>query len=449
MNCKALVVLTLMLLLAGCHKVYSLDPSDSDADGGDGIDTNIGAGSDADADVDTDSDTDADTDSDSDGDSDADVDGDSDADVDGDSDADTDTQWRPGDQKYSGVDLLVVVDNSGPMGEEQIILASSLPKMINSLVSPAGDWPYPAVTDLRVAFVSTNMGLQYGENGSIEGFPYSDTLVPTCTDQEDPRGDDGRFLIQPYCYGVNNTLGWVETTEDNLNTKLADQVGCLTTLGTWGCGVEQQFETSIRGLVRNEEQSAFIQEGHLLAVLIVTDEDDCSVREWELFTTAQWESGTLPDDNDPSRGLLNTACNLPKENEENYLFPTSRYRDKLVELKGNDPKAVVLAAIVGVPFENNSPCQGRGDELGACLTHDSMQLEITLQENAQGNQYKHFRTACDRFEGDTHVTNARPGRRYVDLAEQWGSSGYVYSICNADWTPAMNDIAEMIAERVE
>ncbi len=76
--------LTVVVMLVGCHKTYSLDPEDNETDGGGGSDTSLSS----DADADTDMDTDGDTDSDSDADVDMDVDSDSDSDTDADSDSD-------------------------------------------------------------------------------------------------------------------------------------------------------------------------------------------------------------------------------------------------------------------------------------------------------------------------------------------------------------------------
>ncbi|MBW2278831.1 MAG: hypothetical protein JRF63_15165, partial [Deltaproteobacteria bacterium] len=41
-------------------------------------------------------------------------------------------------------------------------------------------------------------------------------------------------------------------------------------------------------------------------------------------------------------------------------------------------------------------------------------------------------------------TRAAPARRLVELALDFGSRGYVFSICNEDWSPAMNELAAVI-----
>lgn len=77
-----------------------------------------------------------------------------------------------------------------------------------------------------------------------------------------------------------------------------------------------------------------------------------------------------------------------------------------------------------------------------------MQLEIQVYEDSNGNLYKNFAPACMRDEQDVTVTIAHPGRRYVEVAQDFGQNGYVYSICNADWSPTMKHIADSIAVRI-
>ena len=50
-----------------------------------------------------------------------------------------------------------------------------------------------------------------------------------------------------------------------------------------------------------------------------------------------------------------------------------------------------------------------------------------------------------RFARGEEVTTARPGRRYVELAQLFGEHGYVYSICNADWEPAISNFSKILA----
>ncbi|MCP4603762.1 MAG: hypothetical protein GY847_25135 [Proteobacteria bacterium] len=392
--------------------------------------------------------------------------------------------------KFDGVDLLVVVDGSGAMDQKQVILATGFFTLVNSLIKPiiGPDWNFLPVANMRVAVVSSNLGLQYGEEHSTEGFPYGDTVVASCT-KWSPKGYDGVFQTEMdgiveirsgeisceedgdqcpsddwsctdgkctspsgdrepvNCLELGSGEKWAETSEEDTNPQFAAQVACLSKVRADGCSVEQQLEASIVALSRSEDQRNFIKGSHLLAVLIVSDEEDCSIKDKGLFETDEWKSGTRMTD-DSKSGLLNTACNAPRENEEKYLFETTRYREKLIELKGGNPKAVIFAAIVGVPTddtEEQSICQGRGNEIGFCLDDPNMELQVEVQEAGEGVEFKHFAPACERMDdnGNT-ITSALPGRRYVEVAQEFASNGYVYSICNGDWSPAMKEIAKII-----
>jgi hypothetical protein len=505
---RLFIVLILSFVFLGCYNISSSDGTDAGADSG--TDTDTDGDSDGDTDGDSDGDTDGDSDGDTDGDSDGDTDGDSDGDTDGDSDGDTDGDSdgdtdgdsdgdtdgdsdgdtdgdadsdsdSDSDTGFDGVDLLVMVDNSISMEAEQQVLSTGFYTLINSLVNPivGADWPFPEVENVRVAIITSDMGLQYGDGGSDEGFPY-DLQVMGCTDQEDTGGDDGRFMdykkstiypesgkiscvdgggqcpedwycndkgkcIAPvgtmtYCPDLTGSFAWAQTNEKTKNEMLATQVACLAEQGTNGCGIEQQLEAPVRALSRTD-QKEFLKDSHLLAILMVSDEEDCSVQKKGLFQTKEFKSGAGAD------GLLNTACNLPESNETDFLFDTSRYWSKFVGMKDNQARAVFFAAIVGVP--TGGKCEGTGDNLKGCLDVPKMQLKIQDFGDSIGSTFKHFAPACERHDDDgKEVTSARPGRRYVKVARNFGSSGYVYSICNEDWSPAMYEIARVIAENV-
>jgi hypothetical protein len=455
--------------------------------------------SDADSDMDTDSDTDSDNDTDTDSDIDADTDSDSDSDNDSDADSDTDTDTdtdadttSPNSCEacsgFTGVDLLVVVDNSISMGEEQAVLATGFYTLLNSLVSPTDSWNFDAAKSVRVAVVSSDMGLQYGETGDTADSPDN---VPGC---QVPLGDDGVFIadlptsvtissnsIQCDPSVVQCPTGWncesgtcvapggaasatvscepllgeggtwaefeadsdIETVNDNQN--IVNNLSCVAQLGTDGCGIEQQLQAAVKAVAR-PDQTSFLVNDHLLAVIVVSDEEDCSIRDSALFATEEWNDGVY----------RNVACNFPEDHDTSYLFDSKHFRDSLIAAKGGRDYAVVFAAIVGVPTGADSPCQGKGDAIGACLDSPAMQLvPATLTysppDGSDPQEYLHFTPACTRMadgasDTDSPITEARPGRRYLKVAQEFGCAGYIYSICNKDWSDAMKEIARVIAK---
>jgi hypothetical protein len=67
-----------------------------------------------------------------------------------------------------------------------------------------------------------------------------------------------------------------------------------------------------------------------------------------------------------------------------------------------------------------------------------------VAEVIQENDAYFFQPACQRYEGETLVTKARPGRRFVRTALEFQEYGFVYSICNDDWVPVMDSFARLI-----
>ena len=394
-------------------------------------------------------------------------DSDSDSDSDGDSDSDSDS-----DGDIVGVDMLVVVDNSISMAEEQEILATAFFPLVNSIIHPLPDWPHPSIDDIRIAVITSDMGLSWG------GLPYEEGDGWPGTNPCSASGDNGVFqtyasgttvniehdVIQcdgsnaqcptgwtcsvtgadetgtcqapggdgtgQVCPDMNAT--WSETTETSPNDVIAFEVACLADQGTTGCGFEQQLQSAAAALSRSD-QEAFVREESLLAILIVSDESDCSMEDGP----AMFATDEIQDESGISE--KNIACG---ENPD-YLYDIDHYYTTYTGFK-TSPNSVIFAAIVGVPDDGDA-CQGTGDSLGDCLDHPDMELVPVIKENSAGTDTWYFENACTRGT----VTQAQPGRRYVKLAsEEFGKMSFIYSICQADWGPAMEEIARLIASNL-
>jgi hypothetical protein len=396
----------------------------------------------------------------------ADGDADSDGDTDTDADSDSDIPWE---SLYEAVDILVVVDTSYSMIEEHVILSTASFTLINGLIHPLPTSNLPGgLDDLRVAVVSADMGLSWGGNPYVfgDGWPGGDP-PPNCDDLGDNGGfksyseqktigvkdgqipcdasdvqcppgwqcedfdddDVGRCSTsgsqQVDCPAIAGDYAQTPLPSDVPNPEMAVQVACLTSLGTSGCGFEQPLQSMAVGLAK-PAQAEFVRPEAMLAVIVVSDEDDCSIATNELFA--------VPEIQNTSAHQNNLACGSYPE----HLYTPQSYREALVDgIKDGNDDAVLFAAIAGVPPV--AECEGRGDEIDECLDHEAMQL---VPEQIDGTWF--WVPTCTREEDDVEVTRAWPGRRFVELAQQFGARGYVYSICNADWSPAMSELAAMI-----
>jgi hypothetical protein len=369
--------------------------------------------------------------------------GDADASTDADTDSDSDTGCVTG--TYDGVDLLIMMDNSGGMGGVQALLAEGMLSIADALLN--GETAYDAIDAMRVAVVTSNMGVSYGEDRDI---PDDGDVPPSLLQVSahcEGNGDDGDFQpIQVASFEIDGGTidcaglagSYAETSAEAPNADFAVKTACLTQQGTAGCGWEQQLQSAAVALGR-EDQQWFLVPSHVLAVLIVTDEEDCSMLDAPgLFATDEFQDATR----------LNIAC-WADSDQESYLFTPEYFYERYTSAKG-EADAVVFAAITGVPSAEEDPegaaaCEGRGDAIGGCLDQEGMQ-RVPYENNSSGSAIWLFEPACTR----TDVMIAEPGVRYVELASGlFGAQGYVSSICNPDWTPAMTDIAELIGERIE
>jgi len=157
------------------------------------------------------------------------------------------------------MDIVFVVDDSGSMDQEQTNLAANFPKFItvlDSFKTKSG-----AKLDYRVAVTTTGRDVKY----SIE-LPGLGSLP------QDEKGDDGAFKNTKAC---GATKRWVDKADSDKSTRFS----CLAKVGTSGPSIEMPLESlklALNDRVADGTNAGFLRPDALLAVVILTDEDDCS-----------------------------------------------------------------------------------------------------------------------------------------------------------------------------
>lgn len=248
--------------------------------------------------------------------------------------------WIP---EPSRIDLLFVVDDSSSMAGEQAALAAGFPALVDVLEGLEGGLP-----DLHIGVVSTNVGAA-GQPG-----------VAGCG----RAGDDGRLQVPAACTGLDGSF--ISDLSDrrggrirNYAGELDERFACLAQLGTDGCGFEMPLEAMYRAL-QPGVNPGFLRDDAYLAVVFVTDEDDCSTDEASLFgdPTAGLDSPLGPftsfrcfehgvecdGDADPRAFGPRTGC---RPRVGSPLIAIERYVSFLKGLKP-DPSLVIVSGIVGV-----------------------------------------------------------------------------------------------------
>jgi hypothetical protein len=167
----------------------------------------------------------------------------------------------PASPRPTGVDLLVVVDNSSGMAPAQARLGSALGSLLSAL-DKLGGW--------RLGVISTDLGVG----------PYT---TQTCG----PTGQQAALLVPQGCGMISPGDRFLESQagQQNFSGSAAAAAACLVKTGSSGCGFEQPLE-ALR-LALQGKGSALLRPTAALAVIVLTSDDDCSVKDDDLF---DWQS---------------------------------------------------------------------------------------------------------------------------------------------------------------
>ncbi len=412
----------------------------------------------------------------------------------------------------NSVDLLFEIDNSNSMAGNQSQLAAQFSVLIDQFVNPPTDPTthaplYPPVANMHVGVISQDLGTP----GS---------RVPSCANSD--LGDDGR--LNPIRNGLSeqqhepwNTLpansrparcmandpnqypsyltfdaSQIGPAHPTYQSDFRDDFVCNALLYANGCGLEAQIEAAYRALVihnprdvpgNTDPNAGFLRNLSVLAIVIVSDEEDGSVRDCR-FAESDAHGSPLPchdatsvyDEGSPnwSSNDLNLRFYMytpggpqdPTWTLDRYIDPSNTNRGFL-GLKPGHPDRVIFGAITGVPLTLPRVARGEVDWNTLLGTHsdgsDGM-VGTTVggpismkQANADPGCPTRVVPSCYR-EGT--VANpamptcdpgtqyfAWPSRRIAQLARIFDDNyhnGTVSSICQGDYSSALTQIVQRI-----
>ncbi|MBK6691536.1 MAG: hypothetical protein IPG50_04940 [Myxococcales bacterium] len=161
------------------------------------------------------------------------------------------------------MDILFVIDDSGSMSEEQAGLVQSFPAFVSVLdsfkVQGGG------LLDYRVAVTTTGRDVTYSLKTTP---PMPEFVIPM-----NQKGMNG--VLRQDC-GMSRR--WIERGDANV----ASTFGCVAHVGTTGPGVEMPLlaaELALGDRVKDGTNAGFLRDDALLAIVFITDEEDCSRRD--------------------------------------------------------------------------------------------------------------------------------------------------------------------------
>lgn len=192
------------------------------------------------------------------------------------------------------VDVLLVVDNSGSMGEEQANLAANFGAFVDTLEDAGADY--------RIAVTTTDVqNLEWCQTTTPENGKFQSSSCRTRLQHFTDQGGgmdvsttacmeicdlDGLSLLPTAVEGDENpeVRPWIQTggADSNLPEGVSgtEAFSCMGPQGIDGCGFESPLEAMRLALIRtdtiSEAEFGFLRQDAALMVIIVTDEVDCS-----------------------------------------------------------------------------------------------------------------------------------------------------------------------------
>ncbi|MGE0870785.1 MAG: hypothetical protein AB7P03_19620 [Kofleriaceae bacterium] len=325
------------------------------------------------------------------------------------------------------LDVLFVVDDSSGMLSKQQKLAAGIWELFERLEAFNGD----GLPDLHVGVISSDVGTRGTDGisaGSI-GTPGMGGCI----------GSGKAGILQTTGAPVLGTF-ITDTREPdgsrrtNYTGELADVVGQMVMLGEGGCGFEQPLQAMRLALDGNVENAGFLRSDAALAVVFITDEDDCSIAHASLlgsdpalgplqsfrctrFGVTCDDGGETPDEMNElgAKSGCRSNANSP------FLVDVGTYVGFLKSLK-SDPSLIVVAGLFG----DTSPVH--------------VEARVPTGSSSSIPALAH---SCSVM-GSQGVEVADPGIRLKTLFDGFPGHQAVHSICRGDFGDALYEIANLI-----
>jgi hypothetical protein len=293
--------------------------------------------------------------------------------------------------------------------------------------------------NLHLAVISADMG---AGDGSIAGCDSRGGDMGIL--QYTPRGTCTASPLTAGATYLSNVGGQANYTGD-----ISAAFSCLAQLGDTGCGFEHQFASVLRALGADgapapAESQGFLRRDALLAIIMLTNEDDCSARPGVMLFDTGSNTNLASQLGPPANFRCNEfghVCNgmpLPRKAPGGdvtatvplqncvasecggAVTPVAEFVARIKALKAAPASEIVMAAITGpvtpyvVGWKNPS-------------TNDTGPWPVIA----------HSCTAADGSFGD-------PGVRIAQAVSAFGANGLLSSLCEASFGPALQQIAQRI-----
>ncbi len=352
------------------------------------------------------------------------------------------------------VDLLFLIDDSSSTETKQRNIICNFPKLVDTLERIPGGLP-----DLHVGVVSSSMGsgafalTGCGDNkdGAFQAAPrpvqidcslYGGTSLDTtgCT------GPTGKGYIDYRSSSDNNVAG----------QPLATAFSCVAALGSKGCGFEQSLQAVARSLERSKDpmdavNGGFVRDDALLVVVVLTDEDDCSLPadSW-LADTRDGVGLSSPlgplDFRCTDRGFLCGGQHPPRDGAGQAL---SCQPDDGAFVE--DPRHALLpvADLVRRVQAAKSADKTIVEAIAGPAPPDGELKVVQLVNPMTGASSPVLGPSCDGGTGGTGVGTGAPAVRVQKFLEAFDTKKRIVNICQRSFAASLDSIAHRIEQRLK
>ena len=376
------------------------------------------------------------------------------------------------------VDILFVIDNSPSMSPKQKQLASAIDSFIQKIDQSGSNY--------HVGVTSTDIGAQQAPNTA---FQPGNLNISGC---ESYKGNDGE--LQKQACSSRDQSKWSQAAKDACNltlckTKLEptngdvylwkqdgqtnapsnDIIGtfkCIAPIGDAGCGLESPLEAAKRALDGHSTiNQGFLRQNSVLAVIFVTDEDDCSV---QLTTRAQSNPNSIDCTkngmstyncwkNDFRCLAYNLSCDQPltatgaktncKESGNGYLESVDKYVRFFSNLRSSNK--LVLAGIWTPTMLDNPNSDTTKDgklivdyDPAVCTPGPGVTCSTEALNRGQGSKAACLNATDNNFFGQAQIRLSSFIRKFD------ASSRVEQSICDPNnYVTVLNTVADRITSR--
>jgi hypothetical protein len=336
------------------------------------------------------------------------------------------------------LDLLFLVDDSPSMADKQANLADNLPRFIDALGAIPGGLP-----NVHIGVATSDLGTQgAGDSNPSFGPAVGQIAMGGCSGI----GKDGN--LQTFGAPVGSDVFLSDIGDPVTGMRTRNYTGALATVfaqmvhaGAGGCGFEQHLEAIKHALLpSNAVNQRFLRPDANLGIIIVADEDDCSLSHYSLLGP---EAAALGPQQSFRCTRFGVVCdqhgqtpdemNVPGPKDQCHPADDSMYLTRVADhaafLKGLkvDPAKVAVAAIAGTtaPFAVELRPPPRSTAAIPALAH-----------------------SCTYVGNGGNPEVADPAIRIASLLDQFPARSAFATICQRDLSDALQQFADVLKDMI-